>query len=199
MKKYIVLSFIILLVALVASVQRNVQIQKKYDTAVSNMKAYDDLIAGKNIDNHMLSLTIDQLQYSRDSLLNKLDSVRQSAGIKKNDVKEIYYIKSEASKTDSLYFRDSVFVPMVDVDTLIGNKWYSLHVHLKSPNYIQVTPRFTSSKYILTHLSKETVNPPKRCWLLRLLQRKHKVLRVTVIEENPYIKADTARYVEIVR
>lgn len=199
MRKYMVMAIALLLVGLGVSIRYGMRMQDKYTSATSNMKAYDDLLAGKAMDNHRLSLTLEQLKYSNDSLLNKLDSVRKASGIKENDIKEIYYITSEATKTDTLVFKDSVFVPMVEIDTLVGNEWYSLRVKAHSSSSMEITPKFRSSRYVLAHLSKETINPPKKCWLLRLFQRKHKVVRVTVIEENPYISIDTARYVEIVK
>lgn len=46
---------------------------------------------------------------------------------------------------------------------------------------------------------KETVNPPKKLWLLRLFQKKHRVLNIKVIEKNPYVENSESRYVEIAK
>ena len=45
---------------------------------------------------------------------------------------------------------------------------------------------------------KETINPPKKCWLLRLFQKKHTILEVNVIEKNPYSENKQQRFIEII-
>ena len=46
---------------------------------------------------------------------------------------------------------------------------------------------------------KETVNPPKKCFILRGFQKKHKVVEVVVVEKNTYIKNKQQRFIEIVK
>lgn len=129
-----------------------------------------------------------------------MDSIRKVQGIKDKDVKVLQYISSKAEKTDTLILKDTVFVKnMAQVDTVIGDAWYSMRFRLKYPYYIAVTPKFLSQKYITVYMKKETVNPPKKCWLLRLFQKKHKVIMVNVHEQNPYITDSVSRFVEIVK
>ena len=48
-------------------------------------------------------------------------------------------------------------------------------------------------------MKKETVNPPKKFFLFRWFQKKHKIIQVDVIEKNPYVQNEVSRYIEIVR
>lgn len=48
-------------------------------------------------------------------------------------------------------------------------------------------------------MKKETVSAPKKCWLLRLFQKKHKVVQVDIEEKNPYVRDTQSRYVEIIK
>ena len=69
---------------------------------------------------------------------------------------------------------------------------------LKYPSTITTGPKFVSEKYIMVDYKKETINPPKKCWLLRLFQKKHKVVEVNIVEKNPYIENKQQRFIEIV-
>ena len=62
-----------------------------------------------------------------------------------------------------------------------------------------VSPSFVSEKYITVSSKKETVNPPKKFFLFRWFQRKHKVLIVNIHEENPYIETNNSKFVEILK
>ena len=47
-------------------------------------------------------------------------------------------------------------------------------------------------------MRKETIDPPKKNWLLRLFQKKHRVAEVEVVEKNPYINSEKQRFIEII-
>lgn len=57
--------------------------------------------------------------------------------------------------------RDTVFQPMVKIDTTIGDKWYTLKLGLEYPNKVTTEPKFTSERSVVGHLKKETIKPPK--------------------------------------
>lgn len=85
------------------------------------------------------------------------------------------------------------------MDTTLHDKWYSINLKLKYPSTTIVKPSFKSEKHIVVSTKKETVNPPRKFWILRLFQKKHKVLHVDVIEKNPYMENQESRYVEIIK
>jgi hypothetical protein len=62
-----------------------------------------------------------------------------------------------------------------------------------------VNPEITSEKLIYYTIEKETIEAPKKCWLARLFQKKHRVLKVQVKELNPYITEDKNRFIEIIK
>ena len=74
-----------------------------------------------------------------------------------------------------------------------------MHLKLKYPSTVIVNPVVKSEKHIIVSTKKETVNPPKKLWILRLFQKKHRVLHVNVIEKNPYMDNQESRYVEIIK
>lgn len=133
-----------------------------------------------------------------------MDSVRKALSVKDKRLKAMQYISSVLAKADTVVLKDTVFKESqakdsILADTVIGDAWYSVELKLKYPNCIAIKPVFKSQKYITVSTRKETVNPPKKWWLLRLFQRKHEVVIVDLTEESPYIEDSVSRYVEIVK
>lgn len=87
----------------------------------------------------------------------------------------------------------------MSIDTLLYNEWYSVKVGLKYPSTIIVKPEYKSVKNIAISTKRETVNPPKKFFLLRWFQKKHTVLHIDIIEKNPYVQNQNCRYVEIIK
>jgi hypothetical protein len=68
------------------------------------------------------------------------------------------------------------------MDTTVGDNWYSVNLNLSYPGRIALNPSFKSEKYIIVHSKKETIDPPKKFFLLRWFQKKHTILEVDVVE-----------------
>lgn len=174
-------------------------LQKNISVLKENEKAFisENLLLEES--NRTFKFTIEQLNYYNDSIIKKLTSVKNELRIKDKDLKQMQYLLSVASKRDTITFRDTLFKnPSLNVDTIIEDKWYKLKLELKYPSTIISSPGFISEKYIITNYKKETINPPKKCWLLRLFQKKHKVVEVNIVEKNPYIENKQQRFIEII-
>lgn len=174
-------------------------IQNELLTIKSNEKAL--LLDNANLGNknRELQLTTEQLEYFNDSILNKLKEVKRELNIKDKDLKSLQYISSVATKVDTIVMRDTIFKENYRIDTVISNDWYKLKLGLYYPNEVVVNPTFKSEKYIVLSYRKETIDPPKKCWLLRLFQKKHKVVEVNIVEKNPYINNENSKFIEIVK
>lgn len=147
----------------------------------------------------VLQLTVEQLNYINDSIIIKMNEVRKELKIKNKNIKELEYQLSEAKKTDTLIFRDTLFRnPEVKIDTTIRDKWYSLNLKLEYPSTVIASPKFISERYVVQSLRKETIKPPKKCWLGRLFQKKHKIIETVVIEKSPYIINKQEKYIKII-
>lgn len=148
----------------------------------------------------MFGSSVEQLNYYNDSILEKMNEVRKELGIKDKDLKQLQYLLSESQRRDSIVFRDTLFrEPILNIDTIIGDKWYQMKLGLRYPSTIITDPKFVSEKYIMVDYKKETINPPKKCWLLRLFQKKHTILEVNVIEKNPYIENKNSKFIEVIK
>lgn len=178
------------------------KMREQYEVAEGNVKAYSDLLGETTSQNTAYQLTIGQLKTFSDSVLVALNAAREELKIKDKKLKALQQIKSSFSRTDTITISsiDTIFKePSFSVDTLIGDKWYSVKVGLRYPSAVIVKPEFVSEKYVIVSLKKETVKPRKKFFLARWLQKKHNVLKVDVLEKNPYVSNQSSRYVEILK
>lgn len=187
-------------VALVAALKSRGSVEKKWKEAMENVKAYSERYSASESSNRAFKLTIDQLKCSNDSIFRELDNERKELKIKDSNLQSLHYVSSGFAKADTIVLKDTLFKsPLVAVDTLLSDEWYSIQVGLEYPSTIAVKPMFRSIKHIVVSTRKETVNPPKKFFLLRWFQKKHTVVNVDVVEKNPYVQGQSNRYVEIVR
>ena len=178
---------------------KNQSLKEELSISISNEKAFIAENSSLKNENMVFKFTVEQLNYYNDSILEKMNEVRKELKIKDGNLKQMQYLLSEATKKDTIVFRDTLFKePTLDIDTLVGDKWYQMKLGLKYPSTITTDPKFVSEKYIMVDYKKETINPPKKCWLLRLFQKRHKVVEVNVVEKNPYIENKQQRFIEIV-
>jgi hypothetical protein len=59
-----------------------------------------------------------------------LNQARRELKIKDADLKELQYLKTLATKTDTVFISDTIFVEKTNLDTTIGDKWYQLNLQL---------------------------------------------------------------------
>ena len=198
--RYIVIGAFIALITIIVILYNSYQnSQESLKESRNNEKAYQIENLNLKDDNRMFMFHIEQLSYYSDSITDKLNAERKNLKIKDNQIVQLQYMLSKVQKVDTITLVDTIFTPTVDLDTTIGDKWYSLNLKLKYPSSIIVAPTFTSEKMVFMYLKKETINPPKKTWFGRLFQKKHKVMEVKVVESSPYIENKQTRFIEIVK
>ena len=202
MNKYLVITIIVLLAIIGAGWQQMQHANRMWEIAEANVKAYSEELSTSKNKNVALQLTVDQLSYFNDSVLQALDETRKELKIKDKNLKALQAIISGFTRRDTVTIVqvDTLFKePTLDIDTLIGDDWYNLQLGLKYPSMIAIKPYFKSEKHIIVSSKKETVNPPKKFFLLRWFQRKHVVLHIDIVEKNPYVENENSKYVEILK
>ena len=202
MNKYFIAAIVVLF-ATVGFMWKQVRdANEKWKVSEGNVKAYASMFDNSKKQNAALLLTVDQLEYFKDSVLQELDATRKELKVKDKDLKALQQVNSSFTRTDTITITqvDTLFKePSLAIDTVLGDEWYKLNLGLKYPSTIAVKPYFKSEKHIVVSSKKETVNPPKKFFLLRWFQKHHTVLHIDVVEKNPYVSDETSRYVEIIR
>lgn len=202
-RKYV--GIIVVALLLILGINTYIQYEKinslrtELSVSKSNEKAFILENNGLKEENIAFKFTIEQLNYFNDSLTSKMNEVRQELKIKDRDLKQMQYLLSQAEKTDTVVFRDTLFIDKdVQIDSLLGDEWYTIRLGLQYPNLISISPSFKSEKFIIVSSKKETINPPKKCAIARLFQKKHRIMEVEVIEKSPYIENKQQRFIEII-
>lgn len=178
---------------------RNEDLKEEISIAMSNQKAFIEENSSLKDENRIFRFTVEQLNYYNDSILDKISEVRKELNIKDKNLRQLQYLSSISTKKDTVLFTDTIFKDRnLELDTLIGDKWYNIRLGLKYPNLICTKPSFLSEKYIIVNKKKETVNPPKKFFLFRWFQKKHWVMEVYIKEKNPYINELNNKFIEII-
>ena len=156
-------------------------------------------MSGLKDNNRVFKLTIDQLNYSNDSIINRMKEVQKELGIKDKRLQQLQYEASHAQRTDTITLKDTLFRdPQLRLDTIVGDKWFKTNLHLEFPSTIALKPEIELERYTFINGKRETVNPPKKFFLFRWFQKKHTVVEVNVREMNPYVKNKTQRFIQII-
>lgn len=195
---FILIVFIVFISDMFASSKKIRALESKLEISTTNESILLNQFDSLNSYNKELQLNIEQLKYSNNITLDKLNKVRKELNIKDKELQKLQYQLSISNKTDTVVYRDTIFKEDIKLDTLIKDDWYSLNLDLEYPSTIIVNPKFKSEKYIVTSLKKEIKGTPKKCWLGRIFQKKHNVVRVEVVEKSPYIETKEQVFINII-
>lgn len=196
---YIILSAVALLYAVTYSCQRE-ELQKYkelYNKESQNVEAYKLHNSGLKDNIRQYQMTMDDLRGSRDSLDKKLTSIVDELKIKDKRIKHLQYQTKVIYKTDTIQVPDTIIVPEAHVDTLLGDKWYSLRLQLDYPSTIIASPTFNSEQYVVINTKKEYNKKPSKLFFIRWFQKKHYVVGVNVEEKSPYITNKESKFIKI--
>lgn len=195
---FILIVFIVLISDMFASSKKIKTLENKLEISTNNESILLNQFDSLNSYNKELQLNIEQLEYSNNTTLDKLNKVRKELNVKDKELQKLQYQLSISNKTDTVIYRDTIFKEGIKLDTLIKDDWYSLNLDLEYPSTIIVNPKFKSEKYVVTSLKKEIKGTPKKCWLGRIFQKKHNVVRVEVVEKSPYIETKEQVFINII-
>ena len=203
-KKYIRIGIVILVSLLAISTYtlytNNQKLKEEISISMSNQKAFIAENSSLKEENRIFKFTVEQLNHYNDSILQKMNEVRKELKIKDRDLKQMQYLLSEAQKKDTTVLRDTLFrEPTLKIDTLLGDRWYQMKLGLRYPSTIITEPKFVSEKYVIVSYKKETINPPKKCFIARWFQKKQEVIEVNVVEKNPYIENKKSKFTEVIK
>lgn len=203
-KKYLLIILVTVLGLLIVSTcvlyNKSRNLANELSISLANEKAFSAENSILKDESRVFQFRIEQLDYYNDSLLEQMNKVRKELKIKDSKLKQMQYLLAQSSKKDTIFYRDTIFKDAtINMDTILGDKWYKLQLDLRYPNTIIVNPEFTTETNIVWSVDKETIKPPHKCWLIRLFQKKHNVLKVDVIENNPYSTVRKSRFIEVIK
>ena len=195
-----IISIIVGLIFTISIQSSNIRnLKKELAISTANEKALFEDNSSLQNKKRTLQLTVDQLNHINDSIIMKMNETRKELKVKDKYIQSLEYQLSEASKTDTIIFRDTLFRESnFQLDTTMRDKWYSLNLQLKYPSTIIASPKFISERYVVQSFRKEPIKIAKKCWIWRVFQRKHIVLETEVVEKSPYIINKKEKYIKII-
>ena len=166
---------------------------------------YDNNFKALNLENDKnknyaiaYKFSAEQLNYINDSIITELNNTRKQLKIKDKELKQLQSIKTEVHIRDSVFIRDTIFKEsFIRLDTLLGDEWYKTKLTLEYPNKIGLDMTYKSDISVIASTQKEIIVTPKNCFIGRLFQKKQKVIRVDVIDNNPYSEIKSKKFVII--
>ena len=100
--------------------------------------------------------------YLQDSITIKLLSTMDSLKIKESKIKSLQYYLEHFTKRDTVIFKDTIFIPELNIDTTLKYPYYNLFLHLEYPNIIIAEPSIFNEKEIFVANERVTIKPPKK-------------------------------------
>lgn len=169
-----------------------------YNKELQNVEAYRIDNSSLKDDARQYQMTIDDLKSSNDSIDKKLVEMTEELKIKSNKIQYMQYQTKTIYKTDTLQLKDTLFLSEAHLDTLIGDKWYSLRLKLDYPSTVVASPVFNSEQYVIINTEKEYNKKPSKWFFIRWFQKKHWVTKVNVRENSPYVTSKEKKFIKII-
>lgn len=189
MKKYIRIIKIVLVILVISVITFLSISNSKLKESVS---IYDNNFKALNLEKDSLSkaaiayrFSVEQLEYINDSIIEDLNNTRKQLQIKDKEILQMQYIKSEIRTKDSILIKDTIFRDnFIKLDTVITDKWHTIAISLQ-PSKLVIDTKYCSELQVFAKSSKEIMGTPKKCFIGRWFQKRHKVIRVDVMDKNP--------------
>lgn len=183
--------------------KQNKRLSKSLEIAQNNIEAYQGILNGSQQANNVLKLDMSQLRNTNDSLIQKIDSVRQQLKIKPK------VIKTTATQTQTIYVtankgvrgqdiiktiqRDTVYKdtiqinPLTKVNYTIGKDTVSINLDIKNQQFL----------YVYKHRQYKN----KKSFIKRLFTldfKKIDIYKYQIVNTNDIIKTSNVRVIEAI-
>lgn len=183
--------------------KQNKRLSKSLEIAQNNIEAYQGILNGSQQANNVLKLDMSQLRNTNDSLIHKIDSVRQQLKIKPK------VIKTTATQTQTIYvtankgvrgqdiiktiqrdtvYKDTIqFNPLTKVSYTIGLDTVNVKLDIKNQQFLYV---YKKRQY------KNKKNFIKRLFTLDF--KKIDVYKYNIVNTNDLIQTSDVRVIEAI-
>lgn len=183
--------------------RQNKRLSKSLEMAQNNIEAYQSILNGSQQANNVLKLDMSQLRNINDSLIQKIDSVREQLKLKPK------VIKTTATQTQTIYVtaskgvrgqdiiktiqRDTVYKdtiqinPLTKVNYTIGKDTVSINLDIKNQQFL----------YVYKHRQYKN----KKSFIKRLFTldfKKVDMYKYQIVNTNDIIKTSDVRVIEAI-
>lgn len=198
MKNYLRIGLILVVLGLLASAG---VCYHRYQSAVEeNLRLKNNIEYYQNKDSSNLVLinTVKELKSTKDSILIRVDSLRDALNIKPKSVKEVVYVSSGIKDT----LRDTIQVPVVQTvnfkKVFTPNNQTKITVERKD-SLISVIPDIKNNQTILVYTDKQYKYKTFFSRLIHFNFSKTEKQKFTIDNSNLLIKTEESRVVNVIK
>lgn len=194
--KVVAVGLVSLLIATIF-IQHN-QLQKKnkeIDRITNNIRAYEEIASNAQDNNRVLQLTIEDLNHSKDSLIQQVNKVKKELKIKDKNLTETSVINAEINDSVKTVIKEKLIdfneeLKLNDLTTIIVSRKDSIltaKIDIKNQQIIFIE-------------DKKEYKRSYKNWLLRFFHfdfKKIHTKKYQIVNSNPLIKVTDTRIIEL--
>lgn len=187
----------LLLVFSINTYQNNKKLTRSLEQAQNNIEAYQGLVSSSQQANGVLRLDISQLKESQDSLLQKIDSVREANKIKAKEITtaatqtQVLNVNKSKGVGGLVLPKDTIYKDSIQYNNLT-TVYYTIH-----KDSINIGIDLKNTQYLYIYAKKEYKN--KKNFFKRLFTLDFKKVikyKYTIVNTNDLLKQKDVRIVE---
>ena len=187
----------LLLVFSISMYKNNKKLTTSLEQAQNNIEAYQGLVSSSQQANGVLRLDISQLKESKDSLLQKIDSVREKNKIKAKEITtaatqtQVLNVNKSKGVRGVILPKDTIYKDSIQYNNLT-TVYYTIH-----KDSINIGINLKNTQYLYIYTKKEYKN--KKNFFKRLFTLDFKKVikyKYTITNTNDLLKQKDVRIVE---
>lgn len=187
----------LLLVFSISMYKNNKKLTTSLEQAQNNIEAYQGLVSSSQQANGVLRLDISQLKESKDSLLQKIDSVREKNKIKAKEITtaatqtQVLNVNKSKGVRGIILPKDTIYKDSIQYNNLT-TVYYTIH-----KDSINIGINLKNTQYLYIYTKKEYKN--KKHFFKRLFTLDFKKVikyKYTITNTNDLLKQKDVRIVE---
>ncbi len=187
----------LLLVFSISMYKNNKKLTTSLEQAQNNIEAYQGLVSSSQQANGVLRLDISQLKESKDSLLQKIDSVREKNKIKAKEITtaatqtQVLNVNKSKGVRGIILPKDTIYKDSIQYNNLT-TVYYTIH-----KDSINIGINLKNTQYLYIYTKKEYKN--KKNFFKRLFTLDFKKVikyKYTITNTNDLLKQKDVRIVE---
>lgn len=168
---------------------------REIDRITNNIRAYEEIASNAQDNSRVLQLTIDELNHSKDSLIQQVNKVKKELKIKDKNLTDASVINTEIKDSVKTVIKEKLIdfneeLKLNDLTTIIVSRKDSIltaKIDIKNQQIIFVEDKKEYKRFY-------------KNWLLRFFHFDFKKVRIKnyqIVNSNPLIKVTDTRIIEL--
>lgn len=194
--RIVAVSFICLLIATIFFQNRQLKNKtKEIDRITNNVRAYEEIIDNSKEHNRVLQLTIQELNQSKDSLIQQVKTAQKELKIKDKNLDKVQVINTEIKDTVHTVIKHK----LIDFDEKLELNPLTTIIVSRKDSILTAKIDIKNQQILFVEEQKEYRNKYRSRWsrFWHLDYKKIRTRKYQIINSNPLIKVTDTRVIEV--